>query len=134
MFDVTLIEVAKRVVEANRDGPEATRTMVKALYSSDVVSVEAVAMGSDGGEATGSGREAQGLDAILGKHDWFDSAFEMHDSTASDPFFHGDDRFAVIYELDATNRQTGAREPMKEVAIYTVRDGKVVREEFYYSS
>ncbi|MEL7544001.1 MAG: nuclear transport factor 2 family protein, partial [Pseudomonadota bacterium] len=127
MFDETLMDVARRVVEANREGPQATREMFKTLYAADVVSVEAVAMESDGGDASGAGREARGHEAILGKHDWFDNAFEVHASSSSDPFFHGEDRFAVIYELDATTKATGTREPMKEVGIYTVQDGKVVR-------
>lgn len=42
------------------------------------------------------------------------------------------DRFTIIYDYDATSMQTGKRKHMKEVALYTVDDGKIVREEFYY--
>ena len=47
---------------------------------------------------------------------------------------HGDDRFAVIFGFDVSNRQSGERTQMQEVAVYTVNDnGKIVREEFFYS-
>ena len=53
-------------------------------------------------------------------------------ASVSDPMLHGPDRFAVIFELDATMKATGTREAMKEVALYTVKGGKIVREEFFY--
>ena len=48
----------------------------------------------------------------------------------------GDDRFGAIFELDITAKQgptAGQRMQMKELAIYTVHDGKIAREEFFYS-
>jgi ketosteroid isomerase-like protein len=48
-----------------------------------------------------------------------------------DPFLHGDDRFAVIFDIDATEKATGQRMPMREVAVYHVADGRIVREEFF---
>ena len=32
--------------------------------------------------------------------------------------------------MDVTNRESGSREMHEEVAVYTVKNGKVVREEF----
>jgi hypothetical protein len=79
-------------------------------------------------------RESRGVDAIKGKHDWWNSAMELHSASVDGPFVHGDDRFAVIFGFDATDRKSGERTQMKEVAIYTVNgDGKIVREEFYYA-
>jgi ketosteroid isomerase-like protein len=67
------------------------------------------------------------------KHAWWYGAFEVHDAGVEGPFPHGDDRFALIFDIDATNRATGERTRMKEVAVYHVRDGRIVREEFFYA-
>jgi hypothetical protein len=48
---------------------------------------------------------------------------------------HGEDRFALVFGFDATNRENGARIEMQEVGLYTVdRAGKIVREEFFYAT
>ena len=49
----------------------------------------------------------------------------------SEPFV-GQDEFAVRYDFDVTNRPSGQRFQMTEMALYTVRDGKIVRERFFY--
>lgn len=96
------------------------------LYDPAIVSVEAASM-------PGMSREASGMDAIKGKHAWWNENFEVHGGSVTGPFLHADDRFAVIFELDATNKASGERSEMKEVALYTVGgDGKIVREEFFY--
>jgi hypothetical protein len=43
-----------------------------------------------------------------------------------------DNRFAVYYNYDVTFKPTGKRNNMEEMALYTVKDGKVVREQFFY--
>ncbi|GMG83335.1 hypothetical protein LNKW23_25480 [Paralimibaculum aggregatum] len=117
-----LKRIGEALVAHCRNGTEAEG--LAALYAEDAVSVEAMDMGQ--------GREAQGLEAIRGKHAWWESAMEVHESTADGPYPHGPDRFGVIFTADATNRESGERHAMKEIAIYTVRDGKIVREEFFY--
>ncbi len=119
---MTFDEIATELVAGCREG----RTMenLDKLYAADAVSVEAADMGQ--------GRETHGLDGIKGKHAWWDSAFEMLEGNISDPFPSGDDRFAVIFEIKAKNKETGQVDDMKEVALYTVGDGKITREEFFY--
>ena len=102
-------------------------TALDTLYHPDAVSVEAMTMPGT------PGPEIRGIPGIKGKHDWWNAAMEMHSASADGPFLHGSDRFAVIFEMDCTARETGVRTQMKEVAIYTVSDGKIVREEFYYT-
>ncbi|WP_299042502.1 nuclear transport factor 2 family protein [uncultured Tateyamaria sp.] len=119
---MTLQEIADKLVDGCR-----TNTAVgnlETLYAADAVSVEAM--------DNGMGREAQGIPAIRGKHEWWESTFEMLDGSISDPMMHPDDRFAVIFELKAKNKETGEVTDMKEVALYTVAGGKIVREEFFY--
>lgn len=95
------------------------------LYAQDAVSVEAQDM-------QGMGRETKGLAGIKGKHDWWDSNHEMTGGSVSDPMLHGDDRFAVVFEVEGRNKSSGEAFAMKEVAVYHVKNGKIVREEFFY--
>jgi ketosteroid isomerase-like protein len=120
---MTLSEVAAELVAGCREGRE--KANLKTLYAPDAVSVEAADMGG--------GTTVAGVDAILGKHLWWESAFEFHGGSIEGPFVHGDDRFAVIFGMDTTDKATGQRTQGREVAIYHVKDGKIVREEFFYS-
>jgi ketosteroid isomerase-like protein len=121
---MTLQEIANELVAGCREGRE--RANLDRLYAPDAVSVEAADMGG--------GRETQGLAAIHGKHDWWEGAFITHGLTVEGPFVHGDDRFAVIFGMDTENRATGERSQGREVAVYHVKDGRIVREEFFYSA
>ncbi len=97
------------------------------LYDPSAVSVEAVTMpGADGPDLTG-------VEAIRGKHEWWRASFEVHDAKVDGPYPHGEDRFALIFETDCTEKESGQRSQMKEVGVYTVADGKIVREEFFYA-
>lgn len=122
---MALMDIANELVAGCREDRE-TENLDK-LYASDAVSVEAA-------DFSGQGRETTGVDGIKGKHEWFGSMFEILDGSVSDPFPHGEDRFAVIFEMKAKNRETGAVEDMKEVGVYHVKGDKIVREEFFYPS
>ena len=64
-----------------------------------------------------------------------DSLLQIHRQhmTASGPFCgHRDDQFVVRFEIDVTNKPSGERSQLDEVALYTLRDGRVVQEEFLY--
>ncbi|MFM9598231.1 nuclear transport factor 2 family protein, partial [Streptomyces scabiei] len=66
------------------------------------------------------------------KMEWFNSSFEVHSATVGGPFINGD-QFAVEFNYDVTNKQSGQRQPMHEIGIYTVRNGKIAEERFYYA-
>lgn len=120
-----LSEIAHKLVTYCRDHKEGE--CLNTLYSDDAVSVEAIAMpGTDSPVTTG-------LDGIRGKHEWWNSMMEVHSSSIDGPFLHGSDRFGIIFELDATNKETKERMAMKELGLYTIKDGKVIREEFFYT-
>lgn len=120
---MTLKEIADELVAGCREGRAAAN--LGKLYSETAVSVESM-------DTSGAGRVSEGLDAIRGKHAWWEENFEVHGGSVSDPMPHGDEKFAVIFEIDATMKATGERSQMKEVAIYHVDGGKIVREEFFY--
>ena len=75
--------------------------------------------------------EMRGIDAIRGKNERWVENNEIHTADAIGPFV-GEDQFAVRYEFDFTAKQSGQRMQMSEMGLYTVKDGKIVREQFFY--
>ena len=120
---MTLMDVANELVAGCREGREAAN--LEKLYASDAVSVESV-------DFSGQGRETHGIAGIRGKHDWWGSMFEVLEQTISDPYPHGDDRFAVTFQVKTRNKETDEVSEMDEIAVYHVADGKITREEFFY--
>ena len=113
-------EVAQKVVELTRR--QAWHEAVDILYDKDIVSVEARASEDAPGEK-------RGIEAVRGKADWWVAAMEVHRFKVSDPFV-AHDRFVVQYDVDVTEKESQKRFQMSEMGIYTVKNGKIVREEF----
>jgi ketosteroid isomerase-like protein len=95
------------------------------LYASDIVSVEASA-------PPGGDRTARGIEAVRAKSKWWVDNHTVHKSEAFGPYPHGDDRFAVRFVYDITHKPTDKRFVMDEVAVFTVTNGKISKEEFFY--
>lgn len=126
MFNDKLVATATQLTKHCQTGTEADA--LDTLYAENCVSVEALEM--PGGPM---GREANGLDAIRQKHEWWFANNEVHSSSAEGPFLHGDDEFTVIFDMDVTDKTSGQRMQMKETGRYKVNaDGKIIREEFSY--
>jgi ketosteroid isomerase-like protein len=119
---MTLKEIADELVAGCRE--DRTRENLDKLYATDAVSVEPTDMGG--------GRETVGLQGIHGKHDWWEANFDVPALTVEGPFLHGDDRFAVIFDMETVNKASGERRKDREVGVYHVQGGKIVREEFFY--
>ena len=117
------MEIANRLVELCRAGKNAES--LETLFSKDVVSVE-------GGAPPGMDRQAHGLAAVRAKSAWWVENHEIHSVTISGPWPH-DDRFIVRFQYDVTNKPSGKRLDLDEAGLFTVKDGKIVREEFFYS-
>lgn len=95
------------------------------LYADDVVSVEAA-------DFQGMGREMRGKAAVKAKNETWFAENEIHSASITGPFL-SPERFAVMYSFESTRRATGERVKFNEVAVYTVVEGKIVREEFLYA-
>lgn len=117
------LEIGRKLVELCRAGRNAE--VLETLSSPDIVSVEAGA--PPGGERTSNGRAA-----VHAKQEWWRANHEVHAASANGPWPH-DDRFIVHFNYDVTFKPSGQRMQLDETALYTVRDGKIVREEFFYS-
>lgn len=112
-------DVVRRCAAGDLDG------VIDRYYDSGIVSIEAQ------GDEKMPGR-LEGLDAVREKNAWWTAHHEVHALRADGPFIgHRPDQFAVRFELDVTP-QGGERMQMREVALYTVRDGRIVQEEFLY--
>lgn len=118
-------EVANRLCDLCREGKNLDA--VRELYADDIVSIEAAE--GDGGMP----RRMEGKEQVLGKNQWWIDNHEVNDASVSGPHMHGENRFAVMYDYDITHKESGQRMKMQEVAVYTVEDGKVAKEEFYYT-
>jgi len=113
-------EIAKKVVELVRK--QAWYEAFDTLYDDNIVSVEAFSM-------SGGSPETRGKEGVRGKIDWWVNAMEVHSFNASEPFV-AHDRFVVQYDADVTDKSSKRRRRMSEVGVYTVKDGKIIREEF----
>ena len=70
-----------------------------------------------------------GEEGVRGKIDWWVNAMEVHNFKASEPFV-SHDRFRRAIRRDVTDKSSKQRRQMSEVGVYTVKNGKIVREEF----
>lgn len=113
-------QVAQKVVELCRK--QAWREATDTLYADEIVSVEAM-------PRDGSSPETHGIDGVRKKVDWWTKMADVHSFTVSDPFV-AHDRFVVQYDIDFTDKESKTRMEMSEVGVYTVKEGKIVREEF----
>jgi ketosteroid isomerase-like protein len=120
---VTTQDVADKLVKFCSEGKfyEA----IEALYSDDIVSMEA-------GAPPGQSREAKGIAAIKGKAEWWGANHEVHSSSVEGPLVAGS-HFAVTFKMDVTFKPESKRFAMEEIAVYKVADGKIVYEEFFYN-
>lgn len=115
--------VAEELVALCRAG--RNMDAINTLYSPDIVTVES--MGSEQ-----MPREMKGIDAVRQKNQWWIDNNEVHSAETDGPFV-GEGKFGVYYKFDCTFKPTGKRDTMEEMALYTVENGKVVREQFFYN-
>lgn len=121
---MTTQQVAEKLIELCSQGKALE--VIDTLYSPDIVSVESMV-------APDGTREVKGLAAIHGKAAWWVGAHEIHSARVEGPLV-SDARFCVRFIYDITHKESGRRMTMDELAIYVVKDGKIVREEFFYAT
>lgn len=116
-------EVGKKLVELCKQGKN--EEAMKTLYASNIVSVEA-------GAPPGQSAESSGIEAVIAKGKWWADNHEVHSASVEGPWPQGD-RFIVRFTYDVTYKPSSKRMTMDEAALFTVQDGKIVREEFFYT-
>jgi len=116
----TTQEVANRLVELCRQGqiPQA----MQELYDDDILSVE---------PDRSLTKTAKGKAAVSEKGKQFASMIEVrHGGSFSDPIVGGR-YFSIAMILDATFKGIGRME-FDEICLYEVKDGKIVKEQFFF--
>jgi SnoaL-like protein len=115
----TPLEVAQAVAGLIRSG--ATAEVEDKFLAPGIESVEGV----------GVSMAFAGKKAVLAKYRGWEADHEIHAMNVDGPWV-GATGFALRYTLDATQKSTGQRHQMEEIAVYTVKNGKIVREEFHF--
>jgi hypothetical protein len=116
----TTQEVANRLIELCRTGK--IQEAGEELYADDIESIE---------PSHARTPHAKGKKAVGEKGQQFAEMIgERHGGSFSDPVVGGN-HFSVSMMLDATMKGMG-RQKLDEICVYEVKDGKIVREQFYY--
>ena len=120
---MTTEEVANALVKFCSEGK--LDEAINALYSPDIVSVEA-------GAPPGESREAKGLPAVKAKTDFWTANHDIHSFVVEGPLVAGS-HFSVVFKIDVTFKPQNRRFQLEEIAVYKAADGKIVYEEFFYN-
>ncbi|MBZ9739103.1 MULTISPECIES: nuclear transport factor 2 family protein [unclassified Mesorhizobium] len=115
-----IAEIAKDFTELLQQGDHAGAG--EKYNADDIVSYEAM----EGPMAVAHGKEA-----LKQKGQWWQENHEVHGGSVEGPYVNGD-QFAVRFKFDVTPKATGERVTMDEVGLYTVKNGKITEERFYY--
>lgn len=115
-------EIANNLVKWCNAGEE--HKCYEQLYSPNIVSVE-----MQGSEH----QVANGMQEVAKKGEWWEANFEVHATKTSAPTV-ADNWFSVRHEMDITHKQSGQRSTMQELGVYQVKDGKIVKEQFFYNN
>lgn len=118
---MTIQDIANDLVALCKAGD--FETAGEKYWADGVVSIEAM---------PGDMARVEGKDAVRAKGEWWAGAHEVHSSTVEGPYVNGD-QFVVRFTMDLTQKASGQRMTMDEVGLYTVRDGKIVEERFFYA-
>lgn len=111
-------EVAGQFVQMFNAQPANEKAIWDALFHKKFASVE-------------GGMVWEGRKAVQAKSDDFYAKNDVHSCTCEGPYV-GSTGFGVRFNVDMTDKASGQRVQMSELAVYTVKNGKVVEEQFYY--
>ena len=120
------LTVGKKLVQLCQAGKNMEA--IDTLYAPNIVSIEPFAPPP---------RQArmEGIAAVKGKAEWWHNNHEIHSGECKGPWPHGD-RFIAFFKYDITAKtgpMAGKRFTMEETGLYTVKNGKVTQEEFFYN-
>lgn len=77
----------------------------------------------------GAGMVWAGRKGMDEKAAWWGASYTLHGASAEGPYI-GATGFAVKFRADMTENASGRRYLAEEVGVYTVENGKIIREEF----
>lgn len=115
---MSLQTVARQFVDMCNQGKNFD--VMRTMYDPGIVSVE------------GNGAETAGQAAVIQKSERWAAANTIHGEKVRGPFFNGPSQFAVHFTFEVTPKATGTKTVLEEVGVYTVKDDKITREQFFY--
>jgi len=119
------MEIGQKMVEMVNQGREGEAEFVAQFYADEIVSIE-------GGGSDEMPARIEGIEAIRGKHDWWYSNNEVHGTSAEGPYVgNREDQFVTKFVMDMTPTG-GERTQMTEVGLFTIKDDKIIQEEYLY--
>ncbi|WP_170427252.1 nuclear transport factor 2 family protein [Ruegeria arenilitoris] len=118
-----LIDIGKTFVQALRD--RRGLVSVDELYAENAQSIEAVV------PPVRQFRITKGREAIKGKREDWLATHDIQELDVDGPYVHPPNRFGVRFKAEVTQKETGERMTLREIAVYSVAEGKIVLEEFF---
>lgn len=118
MTTAELANAFTALLQANKHDEAAEK-----FNAADIVSIEAM---------DGPMREVRGTAAVKAKSEWWFANHEVHGGTVEGPWPNGD-QFIVRFQIDVTPKATGQRMQMDEMGLYTVQNGRIIEERFFYA-
>lgn len=117
---MTTTEIAARLVQLCRAGdyPGAQSE----LYADDAKSIE---------PAWSPDPIQQGREALNKKLNYWIETFETHSNEIGDPIVAGS-FFSLTMKVEVTEKKSGQRISMSEIAVFEVKDDKIVSEQFFF--
>jgi hypothetical protein len=117
---MTTTEIANRLVELCKTGQN--HVAYQELFAEDAIAIE---------PDSAPVKQTQGLSNLLAKMEVFRGMIkEFHGSGISEPLVAGN-FFSLTMWMETTS-QDGNRSKMEEVCVYEVKDGKIVKEIFFF--
>jgi hypothetical protein len=121
---MTTQQVANRLYELCTQGKY--EEAIKELYSKDAESIEPAKAAAQGWET-----RIKGMEKIKEKGEkWKGMTEAFHGASATKPIVAGN-QIAMGLTMDVTMKGM-PRNKFEEIAVYEVKDGKIIREEFFY--
>ncbi|HTO48227.1 MAG TPA: nuclear transport factor 2 family protein [Burkholderiales bacterium] len=117
---MSLQNLAREFVELCNQGKNFDA--MHAMYDPAIVSVE------------GDGSETSGKGPVIKKSEVWQASNTVQGEKVRSPFFNGPNQFAVYYTFEVTPKSSGKRITLEEVGVYTVKDDKITREQFFYDA
>jgi ketosteroid isomerase-like protein len=119
---MTVNEIAQDLVALCKTGD--FETPGQKYWADDVVSVEP-------GGPPGMDPVSRGKAAAAAKGEWWAGAHTVNSTSVDGPWVNGD-QFTVRFHMDVTVKESGQRQVMDEIALYTIKNGKIAEERFFY--
>ncbi|MEL6917517.1 MAG: nuclear transport factor 2 family protein [Bacteroidota bacterium] len=118
---MTTQEVANKLVGYCRQGEY--ENAMKELYGPNIVSIEPKGAPME---------KVEGFEGVIKKAEFFNNMVEeFHGNEVSEPIV-ADNFFSCRMKMDATFKE-GGRQSMEEICLYQVDNGKIIKEEFFYT-